>query len=230
MEGNLQNSPQLGHPTDSSDAIYVSGLSTTLVATIQETKDRISQIEYIFCSQLFPNFQSKSKSWQKVYLEAMEAADAWKEKEKDLLLQIKKLQFEKQLVLEEYQSLKMQKVNFTSIENIYPNCVHELQDDLKHKTNEVKLKEKKLLLLKKQKNVEVEAEKLRLELMKKSKEADGVMGLQNKLLQINQSKASLIVHKEMQLMEQEEKANGLISKLQSKEKKVDKLQQGHRKN
>ncbi|CAI9764961.1 unnamed protein product [Fraxinus pennsylvanica] len=257
MEGNLQKSPQLGHLADSSDAKYVSGLGTIMVATIQEAKDRISQIEYIFCSQLFPNFQSRSKSWQKVYLEAMEAADAWKEKEQDLLLQIEKLQFEKQQVLEEYQSLKMQKTNFTSIENIYPNCVHELQEELKCKTSEVlegsevqqnlqklldskaslilsqentrkELEETNLLLLKKQKNVEVEAEKLRLELMKKSKEVDEVMELRNKLLQINQSKASLIVHKEMQLKEQEKKANGLISKLRSMEKKVDELQQGHR--
>ncbi|CAI9769701.1 unnamed protein product [Fraxinus pennsylvanica] len=257
MEGSVQKSPQLGHPTDSSDAKFVSGLSTILVATIQEAKDRISQIEYIFCSQLFPNFQSKSKSWQKVYLEAREAADAWKEKEKDMLLQIKKLQFEKEQVLEEYQSLKMLKENFTSIENLSPSCVLKLQEELKHKTNEVsegrelqqnlqklldskaslilchenarkELEEKNLLLLKRKKDGEVEAEKLRLELMKKSKEVDEVMELQNKLLQINQSKASLIVHKEKQLKEQEEKSNGLISKLRSMEKKVDELQQGYR--
>ncbi|KAL2478510.1 Protein gamma response 1 [Forsythia ovata] len=258
MEGNLQKSPQLGHPTDNSDAKYVSGLSTILVATIQEAKDRISQIEYIFCSQLFPNIQSKSKSWQKLYLEAREAAeDAWKEKEKDLLLQIKKLQFEKQQVLEEYQSHKMQKAKFTSMESLSPSCVQELQEELKRKTNEVsegrevqqnlqkrldseaslilshentrkELEEKNLLLLKKQKNVEVEAEILRLELMKKSNEVDEVMELQNKLLQINQSKASLIAQKEMQLKVQEEKASGLISKLQSMEKKVDELRQGLR--
>ncbi|CAA2933506.1 gamma response 1 [Olea europaea subsp. europaea] len=137
MEGGLEKSPQLRHPTDSSDAKLVSGLSTLLVATIQEAKDRISQIEYIFCNQLFPNFQSKSKSWQKVYLEAREAADAWKENEKDLLLQIKRLQFEKEQVFEEYQSLKMQKENFTSIENLSPRCVHELQEELKRKTDEV---------------------------------------------------------------------------------------------
>ncbi|KAL2349008.1 hypothetical protein Fmac_003008 [Flemingia macrophylla] len=34
--------------------------STILVASsIQEAKDRISQIEYVFCSQLYPDFLSK---------------------------------------------------------------------------------------------------------------------------------------------------------------------------
>lgn len=83
MEGHLQNSPKLGNPIDGDDAKYVSGLSAILVAKIQEAKDRISQIEYIFCSQLFPNFQSKSKSLQKIYSEAMKAAEeAYKEKER----------------------------------------------------------------------------------------------------------------------------------------------------
>ncbi|XP_024029191.1 protein gamma response 1 [Morus notabilis] len=66
MEEQLQNSPKLGSPTENDDLKYVSGLSTILVATIQEAKDRISQIEYIFCSQLYPNFQSKTKLMQKV--------------------------------------------------------------------------------------------------------------------------------------------------------------------
>ncbi|KAF8107423.1 hypothetical protein N665_0122s0062 [Sinapis alba] len=77
------------------EAKYISGLSTVMVATIQEAKDRISQIEYIFCSQLFPNFQSKSKAFEKVYSEArLAACDAWKEKEKDLLSQIEELKVE----------------------------------------------------------------------------------------------------------------------------------------
>lgn len=44
------------------DEKVVSGLSTLLVASIQEAKDKISQIEYVFCSQLYPNFQSTSKN------------------------------------------------------------------------------------------------------------------------------------------------------------------------
>ncbi|KAM3734051.1 hypothetical protein ACB098_11G184700 [Castanea mollissima] len=109
MAGHFPNSPKLGYPVDSGDEKYVSGLSTILVATIQEAKDRISQIEYVFCSQLYPNFQSKSKSLQKVYFEARKAAeDVWKEKEDDLLIQIERLQLEKQQALEENQSLKLE--------------------------------------------------------------------------------------------------------------------------
>ncbi|KAI3444979.1 hypothetical protein Pfo_001644 [Paulownia fortunei] len=256
MESNLQKSPKLGHPADSSDAKYVSGLSTILVATIQEAKDRISQIEYIFCSQLFPNFQLNFQSLQKIYSEAREAAeDAYKEKEKDLLLQIKKLQHQKQQVLEENQLLKLEKAKFIDMESQSCNRFKELEKELKQKTMEAnegrevhqnlqklleskssllcsyektieELEEKNTMLLKMQKKLEVETEELRLELMKKSKEVDEVMELQNKLLQINQSKASLIVQKEIQLKEYEEKTNGLISKLENMENKVNELLSG----
>ncbi|KAF7836000.1 protein gamma response 1 [Senna tora] len=50
-------SQKLGYPVDGDDEKLVSGLSTVLVASIQEAKDRISQIEFIFCSQLYPHFQ-----------------------------------------------------------------------------------------------------------------------------------------------------------------------------
>lgn len=84
----------------------VSGLSTILVATIKEAKDRISQIEYIFCNQLYPNFQTKSKSLMKIYSDAVEV---WKEKEKHLLELIEKLRVEKQEVIEENKLLKVGK-------------------------------------------------------------------------------------------------------------------------
>ncbi|XP_011087376.1 protein gamma response 1 isoform X1 [Sesamum indicum] len=252
MESNLRKSPKLGHPADSSDAKYISGLSTILVATIQEAKDRISQIEYIFCSQLFPNFQSL----QQIYSEAKEAAeDAYKEKEKDLQLQIKRLQGEKQQVLEENQLLKLENAKFISMETQSCNRVKELQQELKQKTLEVnegrkvhenlqkllesksslihsyemtikELEEKSIMLQKIPKKLEVETEELRQELMKKSKEVDELMELQNKLLQLNQSKACLIVQKENQLKEYEEKTKGLISNLENMESKVNALQSG----
>ena len=53
MEGHLQNSPKQGYPAyreDENIEKCVLGLGTTLVATIEESKDRISQIEHIFCS------------------------------------------------------------------------------------------------------------------------------------------------------------------------------------
>ncbi|KAK4411039.1 protein gamma response 1 [Sesamum angolense] len=204
METNLRKSPKLGHPADSSDAKYISGLSTILVATIQEAKDRISQIEYIFCSQLFPNFQSL----QQIYSEAKEAAeDAYKEKERDLQLQIKRLQCEKQQVLEENQLLKLENAKFISMETQACNSVKELQQELKQKTLEVnegrkvhenlqkllesksslihsyettikELEGKSIMLQKIPKKLEVESEELRQELMKKSKEVDELMELQ----------------------------------------------------
>lgn len=258
IEGHLQKSTKLGHPADSSNAKYVSGLSTILVATIQETKDRISQIEYIFCSQLFPKFQQNTQSLQKIYAEAREAAeDAYKENEKDLLLQIKKLQCQNQQVLKDNQLLKLEQAKFINMENESCNRLNELQEELNKKTMEAnerrevqqnlqkrleskssllhsyekttqELEEKNTMLLKMQKKLEVDTEGLQQELMKKSKEVDDMMELQNKLLEINQSKSSLNLKKEIQLKEYEEKTNGLISKLENMEGKVNELLSGLR--
>ena len=49
MEGHLQNSPKHGYPAyreDENIEKCILGLGTTLVATIEEAKDRISQIEH----------------------------------------------------------------------------------------------------------------------------------------------------------------------------------------
>ncbi|XP_057458076.1 protein gamma response 1 [Lotus japonicus] len=59
-----RNPPKLGFPLPpaaAGDEKLISGLSTILVASIQEARDRISQIEYVFCSQIYPHFQSTSK-------------------------------------------------------------------------------------------------------------------------------------------------------------------------
>lgn len=253
MEGHLQKSPNLGHPADSSDAKYVSRLSTILVATIQETKDRISQVEYIFCSQLFPKFQQNTQSLQNIYSEAREAAeDAYKEKEKDLLLQIKKLQSQNQQVLKDNQLLKLEKAKFMNTEKETCNRLNELQEELNQKNVEAnerqkvqqnlhkilesksslvysyekttrELEEKNTMLLRMQKKLEVDTGGLQQELMKKSKEVDDMMELQNKLILVNQSKSSLALQKETQLKEYEEKTNGLISKVENMESKVDEL-------
>ncbi|CAN4110404.1 unnamed protein product [Withania somnifera] len=123
MENHPQQSAQTAYPADIADAEYVSGLSTILVTTIQEAKDRISQIEYIFCSQLFPNFQNTAET-------------LWKEKEKDLLLQMEKMQFEKQEILRETKLedrvlLVMKKQESLELE------VSKLQLELKNKSMEV---------------------------------------------------------------------------------------------
>ncbi|XP_040991149.1 LOW QUALITY PROTEIN: protein gamma response 1-like [Juglans microcarpa x Juglans regia] len=203
MERHLQKSSNLGNPTDCDDAKYVSGLSTILVATIQEAKDRISQIEYIFCSQLFPNFQSKSKSLQKIYFNAKKAAeDAFKERENNLKLQIESLQLEKLAALEENQALKLEMEK--------PSKDHE------GKTNQ---------LLAEVRSQQLKIDELEQKLKKSSVEIDEGMELQNRLLQLVQSKASAIVNVGKQLKEYEEKTNELLSEVARLQEKVDELQE-----
>ncbi|TXG55797.1 hypothetical protein EZV62_017110 [Acer yangbiense] len=203
MEGSLQNSPKLGCPVDNFDAKYISGLSTILVATIQEAKDRISQIEYIFCSQIYPNFQSKSKSLQKIYSEAKKAAeDVWKEKENVLLLKIEQLQLEKQQVLEENRSLMFEKEKPAKVQDGKTSQLLAILESQQLKINE-----------------------LELELMQKSKDVDEGMELQNKLLHLVQSKASVLADKDKQRKEHEEKTTKLVAELNCWKKKVDEVQQ-----
>ncbi|KAF3452673.1 hypothetical protein FNV43_RR03106 [Rhamnella rubrinervis] len=203
MEGHLENSPKLGYRTENDDVKYVSRLSTILVATIEEAKDRISQIEYIFCSQLFPHFQSKSKILQKIYSEARQAAEVkWKEKENELLLQIEKLNIEKQQTLEENQFLKLEKAK----------PVEEQEDETDQ-------------LLSQLKSQQVKIEELQVKLHHKSKELDDGMEFQNKLLSLVQSKASVIVDKEKEIKEHEKKTTMLLTNLRNLQDEVDGLQE-----
>ncbi|XWS35491.1 hypothetical protein CRYUN_Cryun20dG0001900 [Craigia yunnanensis] len=202
-KGHLEQSPKIGLPIDSDDVKYISGLSTILVATIQEAKDRISQIEYIFCSQLYPNFQLKSKGLQKIYTEAKKAAeDAWKKKENEFTLQLEKLELEKKHALEENQSFMLEKEKLLKEQE-----------------------EKKRQLLAKIQSRELKIEELKGELILKSKEVDEGMELQNKLLQLVQTKASAIANKGKEQKEHEEKTNVLLSDLNNLQKKVEALQQ-----
>lgn len=255
MDGNLLKSPQLGSPADSTDAKYISGLSTILVASIQEAKDRISQIEYIFCSQIYPKFQSNSKTLQKLYSEAKEAAEAsWKEKERDLALQIDRLQSEKHQFLDEIKSMKLEKEKFVNMGILSPDSICHLKEELINKIEEVEerrkaqenlsrmlttknllildnekmlkeLEEENNELLKRQKILEVEVESLERELATKSKKVDDGMELQNKILELVQTKTSLVADKENQFKNHQEKANLLLSKLEIMSKKLDELQQ-----
>ncbi|KAL0725830.1 hypothetical protein Bca4012_040429 [Brassica carinata] len=119
------------------EAKYISGLSTVMVATIQEAKDRISQIEYIFCSQLFPNFQSKSKAFEKVYSDArLAACDAWREKEKDLLSRIEELKVENLGLVKDKEKLSEENDKLVSM----PSRVKSLEDYIVHlKRNSIEL-------------------------------------------------------------------------------------------
>uniref|UniRef100_A0A8R7TTH1 DNA endonuclease activator Ctp1 C-terminal domain-containing protein n=1 Tax=Triticum urartu TaxID=4572 RepID=A0A8R7TTH1_TRIUA len=76
------------------DFKYITGMSTILVATIQEVKDRVSQMEFIFCSQIFPHFQAKSKLLHARLADSTatrEAEDEWRQREAGLLSQLEEL-------------------------------------------------------------------------------------------------------------------------------------------
>ncbi|KAG6393226.1 hypothetical protein SASPL_147462 [Salvia splendens] len=213
MEGHLQKSPNLRHPAFYSDEKkYVSGLSTFMVAMIQETKDkmqetkvsiqetddRISQREYIFCSQLFPKFQLDTQSLEMKYSEAREAAkDAYEEKEKDLLLQIKKLQKENQ----KKSYLRLQKENQL-------NEYEEKTDKLNCKLEEKESRSNELLSELREKTEEVEKGKV----------------LQGNLLKKIETLAAEIMDNEQVFNNKEEENRLLASKVTCLVTRVDELQ------
>uniref|UniRef100_A0A7N0T6C5 DNA endonuclease activator Ctp1 C-terminal domain-containing protein n=1 Tax=Kalanchoe fedtschenkoi TaxID=63787 RepID=A0A7N0T6C5_KALFE len=137
MEGGGQSRLDIQQLADGEDIKYVSGLSTVLVATIQETKDRISLIEHIFCAQLFPNIQTKCKSLQA-------AEGAWREKESELLVQVEKLRAENQKLTEENNSLR--KAETAKKQEGYIVRLFDSQKSLQHKIDvlELDVKEKSI--------------------------------------------------------------------------------------
>lgn len=83
------------------DLKYISGLSAILVASIQEVKDQVSQMEFIFCSQLFPHIQARSKLFQARLADAVKASeDEWRKKEASLVKQLEELSRSKMLAEE----------------------------------------------------------------------------------------------------------------------------------
>lgn len=236
MDGNMQTSPQLGYPIDSDDTQYISGLSTILVATIQETKDRISQIEYIFCSQLFPNFQSKSKSLQKAYSEAMKIAeDEWKKKENDLLLQIEKQNLEMQNVLKENQSLKLEKEETSKWQEELvakkkglENKICELKLELMLKSKEVDEKqikqreEKTEMLQAKVKCLEEKVDELQGKLRLKSEEVSKGKELQYNLLKSIEQQTTKITNNEQKANHLDDDKKQLSAKIKHAEEELKK--------
>ncbi|XP_028776954.1 protein gamma response 1-like [Neltuma alba] len=193
-------SPKLGYPFDGDDEKVISGLSTVLVASIQEAKDRISQIEFLFCRKLYPNFQSKSKALHKFYSEARKSLEEqWKEKENELLIQIEKMRIENQRVLEENRLLKAE---------------------------EAKVKEplEKELLAR-----QLRIEELEREIGKKSEEIEEGLVLHKNLVDLVQSKESLILEREGVLNQYVEKTRGSIAKVKELEEEVKDLKLGLRK-
>ncbi|KAK1662340.1 hypothetical protein QYE76_050499 [Lolium multiflorum] len=101
MEGNMLGIPVAGCGADAAadDFKYICGLSTILVATIQEVKDRVSQMEFIFCTQLFPHIQAKSK--------LLHADDSsWRKREASLASQMEELSCGKRRAEDRLQQLE----------------------------------------------------------------------------------------------------------------------------
>jgi hypothetical protein len=72
-------------------------MSTILVTTIQEVKDQVSQMEFIFCSQLFLHIQEKAKLVQARLDDTMRAKDdEWRKREASLVSQLEELSSSKQ--------------------------------------------------------------------------------------------------------------------------------------
>lgn len=252
MEGDLRTSQELAYHVDGTDTEYISGLSTLLAATIQETKESVSQIEYLFCKQLFPDFQSKLR---KIYSEAKKAAeDEWKKKENDLMVQVKTLQSEKRKVFEENQFLKMENSKVKKFPG--PPFMHanDIEEELKKKTIEVaekrelqqtlrefldskasmvydnekrlkELEEENSLLREKTHVQDLEVEELRLKLRSKCRLIEEKEESNCELLQLVQSKVLLIEQKERELTDKDDKMNELFTKLHMLEKQIDDMQE-----
>lgn len=240
MEGRISQSLEAVQPIDFDDGKYVSGLSAILVASIQEAKDKICQIEYLFCSQIYPSFQSKQKSLQKIYSEAKKAAeDSWKEKENEFRSQVEKLRFEKKQAVDQYEEkmqetleeLRCKEVRVQQLERTLMMKIKEadegivLQKDLiqtiQRNNEAVVSKEKQLkehekktnLLLADLRSMEENVEVLQKELREKTKEVEEGRKLQHDL----KKQAD-------QLVEHEKEKEQLLSKVNCLEEKANELQ------
>ncbi|KAK1424895.1 hypothetical protein QVD17_20236 [Tagetes erecta] len=223
MEGDSEQT----YRVDGTDTEYISGLSTLLAATIQETKESVSQIEYLFCKQLFPDFQSKMK---KIYSEARKAAeDEWKKKENDLMVRVKTLEYERQKCFEENQFLKIENSKMKKVPN-------DLEEELKRKTKEIAEKrelQKSLRELldskanmvsgneKRMKELEEENKDLKLNLKSKCRIIEEKEESNCELLQLIQSKISLIEQKEREIKYKDDRLAELSEKHQISERKFD---------
>lgn len=116
------------------DLKYISGLSTILVATIQEVKDHVSQMEFIFCSQLFPHIQANSKLVQARLADAMKASEAeWRKREAGLVNQLEEVSRGKMLAEERLLQLG------TSLEEVKRKLADSEQLAVKHEAEKKQL-------------------------------------------------------------------------------------------
>ncbi|WOK92587.1 protein gamma response 1 isoform X2 [Canna indica] len=176
MEGNLVTATKIDFSSEADLLKSLSHLSTILVATIEEVKDRVSQMEFIFCGQLFPGFQSTTKSLQRKLVDTSKAAeDEWKKKENVLLEQLKELHGERQRCQEEIQHLHSSfEENKTRL-----TCAEQLVK--KHELEKGSLMDKLERLMKNEDIVD----ELKMRLEQKASELSEAKELQKRLLEEN---------------------------------------------
>ncbi|XP_050386036.1 protein gamma response 1 [Argentina anserina] len=227
-------------------------LATLLLATIQEAKDRIQetrdrvlQIEYVFLAQLYPLFQSKSEALRKFRHE-------WKSKETDLLLQIDTLRAENH-------SLKLDRDNEEVIERLRDEVESvqvrsdalgrlleqktkeanegmelqsKLMEEVKSKESVIVSKEKQLKESEESRNVlfarvsdlERRADGLQEELREKVGQVDKGNEVKQNLFKKIESQASEIMNNEKLLKDQEEEKKLMLAKFKIVEENVSQLQ------
>lgn len=224
MEVNYLYKPkQIEHKAlarDGDDVNFVSSLSAVYVATIQEAQAKISQVEYFFCNELYPEFHKITKCQQEIFADAKSAAECeWKGKESMLLLQIQNLLEEKDKALGDCESLRSEKLKAVK-------RVAELEEKILQKSKEVdegmKLHNKLLHLLESKNRVIASKE----ELLKEQEEKMSVLlakseGLEKKLCML-----------EAELLEKNEEVSKakayraeLIRQVESQESKMVSLEQ-----
>lgn len=88
---------------------YFLGLCTLFVATIEDAKDRISQLELVFCSQLFPAFQAKlvesCQAAQAAEILHHHALQEWESSREALLCELHELRTERDSHLQGQETL-----------------------------------------------------------------------------------------------------------------------------
>ncbi|MED6162039.1 hypothetical protein PIB30_066578 [Stylosanthes scabra] len=162
---------------------HVSRLSAILVASIQDLKERISQMEYIFCTLIFPNFKSNSNSFRNL----RESFQSHKDKQNALSLELDRLRVDN-----EAKRRRIEELEEVERETAFRDCQRR-----KSRQNEIEgfEREKKLLLEK--------IDELELKLTVRSREVEEMGESREKLRLENEGFAEKVRVLEVRVSEAE---------------------------
>ncbi|KAG9448463.1 hypothetical protein H6P81_008428 [Aristolochia fimbriata] len=140
MEADKGSPRHAGDGVDNDDTKNVAHQSTVLVATIQDIREKISEVEVIFCRELFPIFQSKSWNWNCLLLKVEELQIEKQKAQEQIRLLNSSLEQEKLKLTENLQLLNTYKIENELLLEMKTE-VNDLQKELKLKTEELAMKE-----------------------------------------------------------------------------------------